>query len=314
MATPIFILGWRRSGTTLMANLLSQHSNVVSVQNYDVPDNKSGVFESVYFSHVAGKFGNLKDPNTLIRFLVMFTNSSYFELSGVEKDRLYEARPQSYESIFRIVMDKMAEKEHTDFWLEKSPPHSFHAEEIQTYFSDARFITLKRPPHDQIRSALNLLKVTNVKKKSMGPAQRKFIILKELIAYHGAYKHINSFKKKFPRKIFSIPFEDLIFKREKSMRAICSFLQLEFENQITLSESNPNSSFKNDRERKEGLSWVENLMITLLTRILKCIPFHVYSLIYQIKRRFHGRKLTALFFYTKIRKYGWNDLYLDKEK
>ncbi len=156
MATPIFIVEWRRSGTTWLGNLISQNNNVASVMTNSSFIKDIGVYESLYFVRLAGKFGDLKNYNNLIHFVDFFCSSDFCLSTGIDKEIIYNERPKTYEELFRIVMDRFAQKMNVEFWLEKSPSHSFHVDEISHYYVDAKFIAIKRDKIGQLGSAMKM--------------------------------------------------------------------------------------------------------------------------------------------------------------
>ena len=152
MKKPVFIVGIERSGTTWLANILCQHSNITGIQ----AKRHYGIHESVFFSNIEEKFGNLSDDNNFIQLVEILSSSDYFILSGLNKDILYEERPKTYHDFFRLIMERFAEKRKADFWLEKTPSHSLYLEKISKYYPDAKFIAIKRDIVDTIKSTIRL--------------------------------------------------------------------------------------------------------------------------------------------------------------
>ena len=302
MAIPIFIVGWRRAGTTLLTDLISRHSKVTGVNDEQMPGELGGSFESVFFSHLAGKYGDLKHPNNLIRFIEIFGSSSYFELTGLDKEFLYSERPDTYEKVFRLTMDKFAEKNNADFWVEKSPPHSYHIEELSRFYDDAKFIAIKRNVVEQVRSAIGLLELMG--RVSVKGVSRKLKILQELLAYYGANKHIERFQKKHPSKIILIAFEDLIKSRRETMMAICDFLGLDFQPQMLESQYKPATSFKSEIEKSQKFLPQDVQMIHVLSPFFACLPYAFYRVLYMAKRTTHGQQLPDFFYITKMKSLG----------
>jgi uncharacterized short protein YbdD (DUF466 family) len=297
MAKPIFIVGWRRTGTTLLTNLICQNSNVACVQGH-IPGSMSGVAESAYFSHLAGKFGSLENHNNLILFIEMFCNSTYFELSGLEKDFLYKERPSSYDGLFRLVMDRFSEKKGTDFWLEKTPAHSLHLEEIYRYYRDSKFVAIKRDILKQIQSSMKLREINKI--SDVKGQKRIFNIVKRIFNYHAAYKHIEHFRTNHPNRIITTTYEDLISSRKEAITAICEFLELEFQENMLESKYRPNTSFSSEAERKQVLSPMEVKIIRKLSFFFNLLPYSLYRMIHLLKRKIEGQKLPSWFFATKI--------------
>jgi hypothetical protein len=308
MAKPIFLVGWRRSGTTWLGSLISQHTNVAAILG-GVPGRGGGIVESAYFSHLAGKYGNLKYHNNLIRFIEVFCSSTYFELSGLEKDFLYKERPATYEGLFRLTMDRFAEKEGADFWIEKNPAHSFQLMDISRAYPDALFLSIERDIVQQVQSALKLIERINPGRKPIKGLIKKLTIFKEVIGYHAATKHIERFRLKHPDKILLVKYENLVKSRRKVINAICKFLGLDFQEDMLESKYKPATSFKSETERKRALSPIEIKMIPLLSLCFARVPYIFYRLLYLAKRKIEGQKLPFWYFSTTIERYGWDDIF-----
>ena len=78
MGQPLFILGKQRSGTTWLANQLSQHSQIAAVRS----DHHNGVHESAFFSHVAGRYGDLTRQTNFVEFAETMAASDTLRIAG----------------------------------------------------------------------------------------------------------------------------------------------------------------------------------------------------------------------------------------
>lgn len=149
---PIFIVGTNRSGTTWLANILCNHSNIACVQ----AEEHFGILETGFFSTLPEYFGDIRDDDNFIVFVEAFSKSDYFVLTGLDKDLFYKKRPLDYPTFLKILMDNYAEKKGTDYWLEKTPSHSLHLNEIFRYFPDAKIIGIKRDIISVVKSSVKL--------------------------------------------------------------------------------------------------------------------------------------------------------------
>ena len=304
MPKPIFLVGWRRSGTTWLGTLISQNTNVASIMG-GAPGKKGGCVESFYVSHLAGKFGDLKNYNNLIYFIEVFGSSTYYILSGLDKEFLYRKRPLTYEELFKVVMDQYAEMNDADFWFEKNPSHSFHIEEISGYYQDAKFIAITRDIVDQVRSALKMNKLERIEAKGLKKALN---ILKEIIGYYMSCKHISHFKAKYPERILVVSYEELVKTRETELITICKFLGLEFQPAMLESPYKAGSSFKSEKDREKELSPVQIRIIKMISPFFALLPYSFYHYLYLIAKRIQGIHFPYWFFSTQIERYGWDDI------
>ena len=312
MAQPIFLVGWRRSGTTWLGSLISQNSNVASILG-GVPGKGGGCVESYFFSHLSGKFGCLTKPSNLVHFIEVFGSSAFFDLSGLGKKFLYDQRPGSYEGLFRVVMDQVAQNKGTDWWLEKTPAHSFHLEQIHGYYPDAKFIAIERKIVGQIRSAVKLEQMLINKYGINKKLGRLPTIIKELVGYHVCMKHLKQFRENHKENILIITYEDLIASRRKVLEDVCKFLGFEFESSMMESIYQPASSFKTQKERHQELSGLEVQIIKWLNLILSFVPYVFYRMIFLAKRKREGNYFPEWIFSTQYERYNWDDL-LDPER
>ena len=311
MARPIFVGGAARTGTTWLANIISRHSKVACVQG-TAPGEMDGVNESAFFSHIAGMFGNLEHDNNLIQLIEVFTNGNYFIASGLDKEIFYRERTRTYQDFFRVLMDRFAENKGTVLWLEKTPAHSFHFEEIVGYYDDAKIIVIKRDPVDQIKSGVMLRKRRIGEKKFI---RHKVDILARLFKYHSCYKHIGHLIKKYPDKVKLIEYKEFQASTKRLISETCEFLGIEFEEGMLQRRDGrkTKTSFLSDSDRDKVLSKTEERGIRIIGIVLKLLPYTIYRLAYLSKRAVtvRRRKLPYWFFKTKIQHYGWSTPFLD---
>ena len=311
MARPIFIGGAARTGTTWLSNIISRHSKVAGILR---PSSIGmyGLNESAFFSHVAGMFGNLENDNNLIQFIEVFTNSDYFAASGLDKEIFYREKTRTYQDFFRLLMDRFAEKEGAALWLEKTPAHSFHFEEIIGYYDDAKIIAMKRGPIDQVKSGVMMLK-RRIGEKDLGI--KKTDILTRVFKYHSCYKHIAHLMSTKPDKVKLIEYEELRKSTRSIVVEICDFLEIEFEEEMLRDRNNQkfHTSFISDSDRDKILSKIEDRGIRLISYLLELLPYRLYRLVYLLNRIIvvRRRKLPYWFFKTKIKQHGWSTPFLD---
>lgn len=70
MATPIFVLGWGRSGTAWLSNLLLEHPAIVGIQH----EKHWGIHESAFFSVVEGRYRSLDNPANFIEARILISS------------------------------------------------------------------------------------------------------------------------------------------------------------------------------------------------------------------------------------------------
>lgn len=309
MATPIFIVGTPRSGTTWLSNMLGKHSRVACVQQR-ISDKQGGINESAFFSYVAGKFGDLKNYNNLIQLIEIFAGSTFFILSGIDKTIFYEKRPQTYHDFFRVFMDHLADNKGADFWLEKTPSHTFHLKEIAQYYQDAKFIVINRDVVEQIQSFVKMTEIISGEKtKDLPFLKKKVQLVDRIFSYYAHTKHLDNFIAKNPDKIWRIEYNDLVNSTEQVVRKLCAFLKIDFVEGLLEQDFIPNTSFKGKDNRDAVLSKAEVKGILILSPLMKLVPYRIYRLLYLTKRALQGRNFPYWFFSYNIEKYEWRSVF-----
>lgn len=213
---PIFVVGFTRSGTTLLQSLIATQKNI-----YTFP-------ETHFFCEYLNKF--LQTNNGIIakECLEEFFKKAR-EFSGLNID-WYEA------DYFKVLADKGMLTEKNLFenivkqylikqisykniskvvWLEKTPYHGFVMNKILQIYPQARFISLIRHPVPAIYST----------KKHLHPGESyEFIASK----WKRMVNKITEFKVQHPDKIYTVKYEELIKDTKNVMKGIMSFLQMGF--------------------------------------------------------------------------------------
>jgi len=150
MAQPVFILGLQRSGTTWMANQLEALPQVSAVAAAE----HNGVHESIFFSHFARAFGPWEDAHARRRFGEAFRHSDYWVLTELPDTTLTRCLAQSatYADFFCAVMDRLAQGQGAQAWVEKSPHHTLMYLDLALAIPQARFICVVRETEGMVLS------------------------------------------------------------------------------------------------------------------------------------------------------------------
>jgi hypothetical protein len=269
MAKPVFILGVHRSGTKWLANILCAHSNIAGIQ----AERHYGIHESAFFCIEKNRFGDLQKDENFIEFIETFSNSDYFLLSNLDKEYFYKNRPRNYDEFFRMMMDKYAEEQNTDFWLEKTPAHLLYFRDLVSLFPDAKFIIIKRNILDSIKSDLRLKYYDKNMKKQM-KISKILLIIFLTFRYHFYYSNMHDRHQK--RDYLLIEYETLRKNRVEETKKICNYLGIEFEQQMLEDKFKPNTLFTSEKERVEVLTKQEEIIIKMMNQIFKFLPYQIF--------------------------------------
>ena len=284
-STPVFVLGFQRSGTTGLANMLAAHPRVAAVEAGD----HGGVHESIFFSHFAKAYGDPASDENFDRFASDFTVCDYYLLTGVDPDWLRAAwnddrRPRTWADVFRLLMEEVArKKDNASFWLEKSPHHTLCTDAIRIAFPDARFVGIERAAPANIRSWLWM--------DGAVPPPYPLRILK-LLRLSWKWSLFNRTIRKLAlhdRQALLVRYEDFAADPETVMRRTCEFLSLEFDPDMLTPRYKRNTSFGVDRPApgrfEEAL---DRCFIFLFTALARLVPLGVLRTIQTARERRRG--------------------------
>ena len=142
MKPPVFIVGYPRSGTTLLLHLLMG----------------SGAFptypftETHFYSHYFRRYGPLARPKNRVRFLTSIQEADWFRKSGCNIAEVVERwngrGGDSYGGFLGEAMSDLCHRQGKDRWLEKTPWHGKYIPQIRADFPDAKFVHMIRDPRD----------------------------------------------------------------------------------------------------------------------------------------------------------------------
>ncbi len=145
-ATPVFILGRHRSGTTWIANILASLPEIYAPSH----EIHRGVHESAFFSHLVRYCNHGRTDADLQQVKRLFECSDFFALTGLSQGP--EIASVGAAGYFRSIMESGARQHGATHWLEKTPAHTLHARFLAAAFPDAIFIAVVRNYRDVVAS------------------------------------------------------------------------------------------------------------------------------------------------------------------
>ncbi len=204
---PIFIVGVPRSGTTLLASILSSHSRLAcgpetaffaSLAAVGEPLPRSGEWPGSVISFAES--ARLEGESLLDRYSVGRT-----ELAGL----LANMTPSPV-GVLEALGELTARRAGKSRWVEKSPVHLLYVREIRRWFPLAPIVRIVRDPRDV---ALSLTRVP------WGPDD----LVGGLLYWRRFHERSRSFFESDPF-CYSVRYEDLVADSETVVRHLCSFL------------------------------------------------------------------------------------------
>ena len=145
---PIFVVGYERSGTTLLQAMLGAHPNIAA------PPELHYLLRIV---ELRDYYGDLADDDNLRRAVHDTVNPPLEMLAGCgfDEETLFDTARQadrSYRSLLQVIMDDFARRQGKPRWSEKTPGQTARA--VLALCSDAQVVHIVRDPRDVVASAL----------------------------------------------------------------------------------------------------------------------------------------------------------------
>ena len=187
---PTFIVGFPRSGTTLLDTILRSHSKI------DVMEEKPMI------SEMRKKLG-------------------FLNVSEIEKINTTAARIAS--NFYFEELEKHIEIDKNSIIIDKLPLNILELPLINQIFPQAKFILVLRHPLDCILSCW----MQNFK---MNPAMANMVNLDRIVDFYcTAMQILNLCQKRYALNIYQIRYEDLVSNFEEEISGILTFLDLKWE-------------------------------------------------------------------------------------
>ena len=216
MNEPIFIVGANRSGTTLLRLILNAHSRLA------IPE------EIVYFgSSMAGvPIEKWRSPGLSDEAYNAFVHDFVFKLcaplEGINQAEVYQQilndRPGDFRKPYKHILEYWSVYHGKKRWGEKTPGNLFYADVLIEMFPRAKFIHLVRDPRAGVSSMM---------KTSFFP---KDIVFNAMSRHKFMTKGRSILEQAVPEhQRTTLRYEDLVLEPEKTVRAICNFIEETFE-------------------------------------------------------------------------------------
>jgi hypothetical protein len=191
-------------------------------------------------------------------------------------------------------MDEFAARHSCIYWVEKSPSHSLKVDWLATTYPDAKFIYINRELESVVASALTLLAA-----KSPELIDDNWLRRKTIIRIVGSYSLYNRVLKAFDAKsdrMIRVRYQSMQADLERVLQGVCLFLKIAYEPQLCNPVYTPNTSFRNENQRKLTLSTGDRRLIRVAQLIFDLIPLRMLVALSNKSRRKSREKLPSWFF------------------
>ena len=211
---PIFIVGFPRSGTTLLQSMLATQDNVYSFQETHyfcttmrfIETDENGFIKSECLKSV---FQNIKEKTDH-----KFSPEIIKEIMGLAK-----SHQLSVKLLFEFLVADLLLKQVKPFqlkdiqWIEKTPGHIFQMDIINEFYPNARFIEIIRNPLNAIYSSK--IKFHDIDDITPSTLARR---------WKNGIETFKKFKEVHSGKAYSVKYEALVNDSESEFRKISEFL------------------------------------------------------------------------------------------
>ncbi len=230
MSNNFYVMAIGRSGTTLLANILDAHPNIV------VPP------ESFFVLHLEQKYKHIThwDSKTIKNFIDdVYVDRPFRLMWKVPREiveQSFEQQPKVTdftEACNRIRASYNASFKTKDIELfgDKHPIYSNFCQRMMRINPKAKLIHMVRDPRGTGSGQINTFK------------RKDALAVGYLWARYN--RNLSNLKAKYPKNYYLLKYEDLVLKPEETVRSLCAFLEIEFREQMMEYRKNTVERFEN---------------------------------------------------------------------
>lgn len=215
---PVFIIGYPRSGTTLVQSLLATQSGLAALH------------ETHFFNFLAREIGTSQgkiDPDCLDHVILNIRERIKVSVNAEKHIRkIVSKKGISSKMLFEIIIiDNLLAQVNFDKikqlrWIEKTPDHALFIDDIYAFYPDAKFIFVLRNPEKAIISRKRHFKWSK---------EEEWPIEKHIDRWLDSICAIETFNEKHPESVLFVRLEDVVRDYSKEIKQICTFLGAPFE-------------------------------------------------------------------------------------
>jgi hypothetical protein len=216
---PIFIIGYERSGTTLLMAMLGCHPRIA------IPE-VGWLFPRIYpWRHTYGDLSDDRNLRVMAEEMLFGLNDPLWGMKlnaatvadtimGMAKERSFAG---IYEAMHQCYLDQNGNKPR---WGQKTPNNLYFVPQILDCFPNAQFVFIVRDGRDASVTSLS---------SAFGAGN----IWGAAYTWHRANDFVQPFREKLsPSTWHDVKYEELCREPEKVLRSVCDFLGEEYSSQM----------------------------------------------------------------------------------
>ena len=189
---PIFLIGFPRSGTTLLDTILRTNQSIEVIEEKPI----------------------LRD---FLRDVNIKINNDFNDLDNLDKKFI-----QNMQNVYFEEREQYLENKKAKTVIDKMPLNIIHIGEILRFFPNAKFIFALRNPYDSVLSCF-------MQQFELNPAMKNFTSLESsAVLYDLVMKLWTIYKDVFSINCHFIKYEDIVTDFEKSTKEIFKFLEIDW--------------------------------------------------------------------------------------
>lgn len=233
MRDPVFVVGMPRSGTTLVARMLSTHSGLAISP------------ETHYFTKHHDRFeqaGGLADRDAardFVQYLLSTRELADFGFTEPERQQILARVSQTPRpndaTVLRNVLEAYAQKQAKPWVGEKTPEHLRHVPKLADLFPDSRFVCVIRDARD-------------VSLSWRGVPWNRGDVLYHAWLWRRYSRLSTALAHRYPERFLEVRYEDLVQDAEPVLRELCVYLGLPFERGMLRFQASRELTFDPTRE------------------------------------------------------------------
>ncbi len=217
---PIFIVGYPRSGTTLLQRLLAVQSGL-----YTFPETHffNVIEKKIHWKRAADR--RSIPPDALVGIFDNIAEKMEFRFTASEQKSLQRQAANnalSSKALFEYIVTRYLQNLYPEInnlssfrWIEKTPNHAHFLERIVSLYPGAQVLHILRHPVPAIYS-----------RKLKFPFNRETPVIELARRWNRMLLDVERFKKRYPGYVFSLRYEDLISDMGKQLQLVAVFLNV----------------------------------------------------------------------------------------
>lgn len=210
---PIFVVGYPRSGTTLLQALLATQGDLVTFPETHFFNT---VFENV---EVEGRAVEVSRVETILAKITAKSREPFDAAFVAGIKGLAIAGQVDLKDFFEALVGRaLPATADSCRWLEKTPDHGLHLPVISALYPQARFIAIVRNPLHAIHSRTRYF-----------PPSTDDLLALLARQWLRQVEAADQFEQTAPGRLMQVRYEDLVRNPEAVIARICGFLSIPFE-------------------------------------------------------------------------------------